>query len=97
MGPAGPVAPKTSAGDSGGQQEADIIEQKAVRIVAAGGVVVMGKDVDDQHTPVGEEQRGVYKHHRVLEAGMFHFLPVFQQPHYAIPDNDGDTRSEDQE
>jgi hypothetical protein len=57
------VAPKACAGDGGGEEKAYIVEEKAVRVTGTGTVVKMGEDVNDEHAPVGEQERRIYEYH----------------------------------
>ena len=52
----------------------------------------MGKNVDDEETSVGKEQRAVNKYHRVFEPGMLHLFYVLDEARQAVGDDQQQTR-----
>jgi hypothetical protein len=56
----------------------------------------MGENIDDERTPVGKKEGGIYIHHRILKPGVFHILDVIQKSHQTVQDDDPQTRSDDQ-
>jgi hypothetical protein len=92
------IAPKPGGSNSGRQQEAEMIEQVAVRVIliAIGIVMEMGKNVNNQHAPVRKEERSIYEYHGIFKRGMFHFLLILQKADQAAQKDYQEARPQNQ-